>query len=48
MKNMHWEAIHVVYSKLEKLCGRSLYNPVNPFYATESEKEEVEPVHFRP
>lgn len=27
MKNKQWEAIHEVYSQMEKLCGRSLYLP---------------------
>ena len=42
MKNRHWEAIHEVYTKLEKLCGRSLYTPKNTRYAAgdENGKEE--------
>lgn len=44
MKNTHWEAIHEVYSKLEQLCGRSLYNRDNPFYGAEPGKVIVEPV----
>jgi type IV/VI secretion system ImpK/VasF family protein len=33
MKNKHWEAIHEVYTKMEKLCGRSLYTPEDSLYA---------------
>ena len=25
MKNQHWEAIHELYTRMEKLCGKSLY-----------------------
>lgn len=30
MKNKHWEAIHELFTRLEKLCGRRLQKPENP------------------
>ena len=44
MKNKHWEAIHEVYTKMEKLCGGSLYIPENLLYAGSDELEDVEPL----
>ena len=44
MKNRHWEAIHEVYTKLEKLCGRSLYTPENTLYAADDENGEEGPL----
>lgn len=44
MKNKHWEAIHEVYTKMEKLCGGSLYTPENLLYAGSDELEDVEPL----
>lgn len=38
MKNIHWEAIHEIYSKMEKLCGRSLYVPGNDLLAAENQE----------
>jgi type IV/VI secretion system ImpK/VasF family protein len=32
MKNKQWEAIHEVYARMEKLCGRSLYIPEDRLY----------------
>jgi type IV/VI secretion system ImpK/VasF family protein len=44
MKNSHWEAIHEVYTKLEKLCGRSLYTPKDTHYAADDETGQEGPV----
>ncbi len=44
MKNKHWEAIYEVYTKMEKLCGGSLYIPENLLYAGSDEPEEAEPL----
>jgi type IV/VI secretion system ImpK/VasF family protein len=41
MKNKPWEAIHDVYTRLEKLCGRSLYNPDNALNAVRDEHADV-------
>ena len=30
MKNRQWEAIHEIYTRMEKLCGKSLYIPEEP------------------
>jgi type IV/VI secretion system ImpK/VasF family protein len=43
MKNKHWEAIHEVYTKMEKLCGRSLYTSEDSLYADSDDlQQEVE------
>lgn len=33
MKNKSWEAIHEIYTRMEKLCGRSLYVPEELLHA---------------
>ena len=40
MKNKQWEAIHEVYARMEKLCGRSLYIPEESLYAGVGERPE--------
>ena len=40
MKNRQWEAIHAVFEKMEKLCGR-LKSPPNPLYSEVSESEDA-------
>jgi len=40
MKNKHWEAMHEVYTKMEKLCGRSLYTPEDWLYASSDDLQQ--------
>ncbi|SEM09456.1 type IV / VI secretion system protein, DotU family [Syntrophus gentianae] len=42
MKNKPWEAIHEIYTRMEKLCGRSLYLPEESLYAVREEQLESE------
>jgi len=43
MKNKSWEAIHELYTRMEKLCGRSLYIPEEQLSAAgEENREEME------
>jgi type IV/VI secretion system ImpK/VasF family protein len=42
MKNKQWEAIHEVYTRMEKLCGRSLYIPEGALYAGTDEQKNTE------
>lgn len=42
MKNKQWEAIHEVYARMERLCGRSLYIPEESLYAGTGERPESE------
>jgi len=44
MKNRHWEAIHEVYTRMEKLCGGSLYTPKDTLYAADEENIKEEPL----
>lgn len=46
MKNKPWEAIHEVYTRLEKLCGRSLYIPEESPYAGAGEQPSAEDARF--
>ena len=39
MKNRQWEAIHEVYTRMEKLCGKNLYIPEESLYAGAGEKQ---------
>jgi type IV/VI secretion system ImpK/VasF family protein len=43
MKNRPWEAIHEIYTRMEKLCGRSLYLAEESLFADEEEPEGVIP-----
>jgi len=42
MKNKQWEAIHEVYSRMEKLCGRSLSIPEESLYTGRGERQDSE------
>jgi type IV/VI secretion system ImpK/VasF family protein len=42
MKNRQWEAIHEVYTRMERLCGRSLYIPEESLYIGTGERPESE------
>lgn len=40
MKNQHWEAIHELYTGMEKLCGKSLYVRGNLLFSDNDIKKE--------
>jgi len=40
MKNQHWEAIHELYTRMEKLCGKSLYVRENLLFSDSDIKKE--------
>ncbi|OPY12637.1 MAG: hypothetical protein A4E66_01074 [Syntrophus sp. PtaB.Bin001] len=42
MKNKSWEAIHEIYTRMEKLCGKSLYLPEESLYAAREGQQEGE------
>jgi len=42
MKNKPWEAIHEIYTRMEKLCGRSFYLPEESLYAVREGQQESE------
>jgi len=44
MKNKPWEAIHEVYTRMEKLCGKSLYVSEESLYAARGEQQESEDI----
>jgi type IV/VI secretion system ImpK/VasF family protein len=44
MKNKQWEAIHEIYTRMERLCGRSLYISEESLYAGASERLEDEDI----
>jgi type IV/VI secretion system ImpK/VasF family protein len=46
MKNKQWEAIHEVYTRMEKLCGRSLSIPEGSLYAGDDEQQSAEDSRF--
>ncbi len=48
MKNKHWEAIHEVFTRMEKLSGGSLYTPRDTLYAADEEKDGKEPNQPKP
>jgi type IV/VI secretion system ImpK/VasF family protein len=47
MKNKQWEAIHEIYTRMEKLCGRSLYIPEETLYAGTGEQQKPEDIQRR-
>lgn len=44
MKNKQWEAIHEIYTKMERLCGRSLYVSEASLFAGTGERRENEDI----
>ena len=41
MKNEQWEAIHEIYTRMERLCGRSLYVSEASLFAGTGERLEL-------
>jgi type IV/VI secretion system ImpK/VasF family protein len=44
MKNKQWEAIHEIYTRMERLCGRSLYISEESLYTGTGERPENEDI----
>ena len=47
MKNKQWEAIHEVYTRMEKLCGRSLYISEESLFTGRGERPDNEDIESR-
>lgn len=43
MKNKKWELIHELYARMERLCGKSLYQPEELLYGGAPQQNDVSP-----